>query len=259
MTPVPAVAGLTVLATWNSWRWFGERIGAAPEEALSLALTVLLLGALALPRLKRGLPPTAVPLGPVSLLIWLHAAAEFAAPPILRAAIAATALLYVLFRAVFDRRPPPAFWGLVALSMPVLPSLQFVLGYPMRIASAILTVALLDLQGVPIAREGTYVVVGGETVQFDAPCSGVSMLWALVLITFVIGLVRCWPVLRLVPALLLTAAVAIMCNALRVASLLFAETVKSGTDFPWLHEGVGLLLIVLLRAEIFAGRRETSA
>ena len=48
---------------------------------------------------------------------------------------------------VLKERPPLAFWGLVALSLPVLPSLQFVLGYPMRIVSATLTVGLLQPAG----------------------------------------------------------------------------------------------------------------
>src|SRR5262249_56914005 len=80
-------------------------------------------------------------------------------------------------------RPPVAFWGLVALALPVLPSLQFTLGYPMRVVSATLSVGLLQAHGLMVARQGTFLVWRGELIQFDAPCSGVNMLWAGLLLT----------------------------------------------------------------------------
>ena len=87
--------------------------------------------------------------------------------PFVLAAIAMTTLLALLFRVTTGTRPPLAFYGLVALSLPVLPSLQFVLGYPLRIVSAALTVALLKLQGLTVAREGTHLLFAGEAIQFD--------------------------------------------------------------------------------------------
>lgn len=245
MIPPAVCVAVVAVATWDSWRWLAHRLSATPEEALSLALTVGLLCLLALPRLRAARRLSDVPLMPVTALLAAHAAAIHWAPAIFAAALAATALLYALYRCATGLSPPPAFWGLVALAMPVVPSLQFVLGYPMRLISAQLTVALLSVQGVPISREGTFVVIGGETIQFDAPCSGVSMLWALILVTLMFGLIQRLDVIRLGAALVVTIAAAIVCNVLRVSSLLFAETVLGAEQPAWLHEGLGLVAFAL--------------
>lgn len=247
MSPV-VVALLCAVATWDSWRWFVQRVGATPEEALSFGIAALVLLGLALKRAATQGGAFAVPVGPVAALLVLHAAASVWAPSIGAAAVAATALLYVLYRAAFGVSPPPAFFGLVALTMPVLPSLQFVLGYPMRIVSASLTVWLLQAQGVPIARDGTFVTVGGEMVQFDAPCSGVSMLWALVLLVLMAGLSARSGALRLAGMLVLAVAAAIVCNVLRVGSLLFAEAALQARLSDTLHEGIGIVAFALSAA-----------
>lgn len=245
MIPPAVCVAVIAVATWDSWRWLAHRFTAAPEEALSLALTAGLLCLLALPRLRAARRLSDIPLMPVTALLVAHAAAGLWAPAIFAAALAAMVLLYALYRGATGLRPPLAFWGLVALAMPVVPSLQFVFGYPMRLISAQLTVALLSVQGVPISREGTFVVIGGETVQFDAPCSGVSMLWALVLVTLMAGLIQRLDAVRLAVAMVLTIAAAIVCNVLRVSSLLFAETVLGAEQPAWLHEGIGLVAFAL--------------
>lgn len=246
----PLLFGLTVAVTWPSWRWFGARIAAAPDEALPLALAVLFLALLALPRLVAGAGLALVPPWPLASMLAAYAVAEVAAvPPIFKAALAALAALWILYRAVFGSSPPAAFYGLAALSLPVLPSLQFVLGYPMRLVSAQLTVGLLTLQGVPIERQGTYVVWQGEMAQFDAPCSGVSMLWALVLLTLMMALVRRFSILATLAAVGFAILAAIAANVLRVASLLHLDIVGAAVsvDDP-LHEAVGVVAFALAGA-----------
>jgi exosortase/archaeosortase family protein len=258
-----ALAALMLAATWHSAAWLLNRLYASPDEGLTLFATVALLAGLALPRLRgSGLAPT-IPVTTVAILLALHGALTMADAPLLfRASLAVTGLLWIAYRAAFESRPPPAFWVLVSLSMPVLPSLQFVLGYPMRLVSAVLTVALLDLQGVPAGRDGTYVTIGGETVQFDAPCSGVAMLWTLTLVTLVVALFDRFGPVRLCAALALTAAIAVVCNVLRVSSLLFADAALTGAGISWVHEAIGLAafaisasgLVLLLRAPFFVGQ-----
>src|ERR1700738_5023470 len=86
----------------------------------------------------------------------------------------------LLFRCVARA---PAACVITALALPVLPSLQFTLGYPMRIISAALAVPLLRAHGLDVARQGTFLLWRDEMIQFDAPCSGVNMLWAGLLLT----------------------------------------------------------------------------
>src|SRR5215475_9931928 len=139
------VTALVMAATWDAWRWYMNRVWESPEEAATLALTVAFLGALGV--VRRSKEVMRLPLLPVALLLAAFAACYGMLPPIARAAIAIAATLFCAHLAAFKERPPVAFWGLVALALPVVPSLQFVLGYPMRLISATLSVGLLQAHG----------------------------------------------------------------------------------------------------------------
>lgn len=151
--------------------------------------------------------------------------------------------LYVL---IFAARPPIAFWGIVALAMPVLPSLQFVLGYPMRVISAALTAAVLQLQGFAVARDAANLVWGGETIQFDAPCSGVSMLRAGLLLTLMGCVLLRSSTAKTFAAVVSCTLLAIVCNTLRASSLFYVEAGLIAQAAPWWHDGIGVAAFVLL-------------
>jgi exosortase/archaeosortase family protein len=241
MSPAAATA-LVVLATWDGWRWSVLRIASAPEEGAALALTVVFLAVTGRLR-RRALPEGAIGRFPFWLLAGILAAYAItfcSAPPIVRAAIALSASLFCLYVALFRERPPVAFWGLVALALPVLPSLQVTFGYPMRIVSAALTVGLLEGQGLAVARQGTFLRWRGETIQFDAPCSGINMLWAQLLLTLMGCILLRLGAVRTLAAVSLAFAFAIAANVLRASSLFYVETgLITGTPHWW-HEGIGL-------------------
>jgi exosortase/archaeosortase family protein len=236
----------TVLATWDGWRWYAGRVWATPEETVSLVLTVGLLAFVGSTRRARGETEETIPLAILAVALLAYAALRMAAPPIFSAALAISVTLYSLYAALFKDRPPAAFWGLVALSLPVLPSLQFSLGYPLRIVSAALTVALLQLQGLAIERQGTFLVWRGEMVQFDAPCSGVNMLWAGLLLTLMGGVFMRLGTIRLLAAITASVVLTIAANVLRAASLFYVETgLLAWTPPAWWHEGAGLAAFLM--------------
>ena len=239
MHPV-LVCALVVAATWDAWRWYVARIWAAPEEAATLVLTVAFLGLLALARAPGLRGPRPMPLVAVAVLLVLYAAGHAVLPPIMCAALAVAAALFCLHIALCGERPPIAFWGLVALALPVLPSLQFTLGYPMRIVSAVLSVGLLQVHGLEVARQGTFLLWRGETVQFDAPCSGVNMLWAGLMLTLMGCVLLRLSAPRVVLALALSVALAIAGNVLRAASLFYVEAGRVADAPGWWHEGIGI-------------------
>jgi exosortase/archaeosortase family protein len=242
------VTGLVAAATWDAWRWYGARIADAPDEAAALGLSVVFLAAVGLVRRSDSRPAPPVPLLSIAGFLTVYAATYTFLPPIVRAAIAISATLYCLHVAVLKERPPLAFWGLVALSLPVLPSLQFVLAYPMRIVSATLTVGLLRLQGLAIEQQGTFLVWRGEMLQFDAPCSGVAMLWAGLLLTLLGSILLRLPTARMLTATVATIALAVAGNALRAASLFYVEAGLLGDTPAWWHDGIGLTAFALSAA-----------
>ena len=145
-------------------------------------------------------------------------------PPLASAMLAFAALgfSWSLWRHGTPFRP----WtlGLALLGLPMAASLQFYLGYPMRVASGAIALVLLRLSGIPVVREGVYLRWGGELVMIDAPCSGIRMLWAgLLLGCCLAALYR----MRARASLLAVAAAAVLAllgNALRTTALFWADT-----------------------------------
>ena len=247
MHPLLATA-LVTAASWDAWRWYALRVAAAPEEAASLALTVAFLGVIGVARVSRPAPPHPLPLLTIAFLLALYAAGHAVLPPIARAAIAVATTLSCLYVAAFKERPPIAFWGLVALALPALPSLQFTLGYPMRVISAALTVALLQAHGLAVERQGTFLLWREETIQFDAPCSGVNMLWAGLLLTLMGCALLRLSAGRVAIAVALSVALTVAGNVLRAASLFYVESGLVTQAPAWWHEGIGVAAFVLSAA-----------
>jgi exosortase/archaeosortase family protein len=247
MMPPSLIAALVLAATWDAWRWYVARVAAAPEEAAALGLTIAFLGALGVARMRQPTAPRPFPLAAVTLILAAYAASHAVLPPIMRAAIAVALTLFCVHVAVFRERPPFAFWGLVALALPVLPSLQFMLGYPMRVVSAALTVGLLQAHGLMVSRQGTFLLWRDEMVQFDAPCSGVNMLWAGLLVTFMGCVLFRLGVLKVMIAVALALALAVACNVLRASSLFYVESGLFQAP-AWWHDGIGIAAFTLSAA-----------
>ena len=215
---------------------------------MALALTATFLGVLGAARRAKPAPPRTLPLITVAILLAAYAALHAVLPPIARAAIAIAATLFCLHLAAFRERPPVAFWGLVAMALPVLPSLQFVLGYPMRIVSAALSVGLLQAHGLAVERQGTFLVWHGEMIQFDAPCSGVNMLWAGLLLMFMGCVLFRFGAIRVMVAVAISLVLAVATNVLRAASLFYVEAGLIPQAPAWWHEAIGIVAFTLSAA-----------
>ena len=239
------IAMVVMAATWNAWWWYFERVSAAPEEAAALALTVAFLGMIGVARLRLPASPRPAALVPIAILLAAFAASHAFLPPIVRAAIAIAATLFCFYVAAFRERPPVAFWGLVALALPVLPSLQFTLGYPMRIVSAAFSVALLQAHGLSVARQGTFLVWRDEMIQFDAPCSGVNMLWAGLLLTLMGCVLLRLDARKVMLAVALSIVLAVAGNVLRASSLFYIEAGLIPETPGWWHNGIGIAAFML--------------
>jgi hypothetical protein len=205
------ITALVMAATWDAWRWYVQRVWESPEEAASLALTVAFLGTLGVAR--RNKEAMRLPLLPVALLLAAFAASYGMLPPIARAAIAIAATLFCAHLAAFKERPPVAFWGLVALALPVVPSLP-VLGYPMRLVSAALSVGLLQVHGLAVERRARF----SWRDEFDSvrrALQRVNMLWAGLLLTLMGCVLLRFNVIKVMIAVALSLVLAIACNGAR--------------------------------------------
>lgn len=222
-------------ALWPVARWYGLRMFDGSDEpygliALATLVIVLARGGFDLPRSERRWIWAGVILIGYALLYSVLS-------PLPRALLAVGALASVLFR----RRDAVAQTALLILSLPVVATVQFYLGFPLRALAAEATVLALRILHFPVTREGTLLHWRGETVLVDAPCSGVRMLWFGL---YFAAALAAWARLdnrRSVIALATAFVLVIAANVVRATALFFKEAQIVALP-EWTHSGIGLVL-----------------
>jgi exosortase/archaeosortase family protein len=175
--PPVAWLALQAIALWPHalWMWSRMRDGSDdPLGVVALAALALLVTRLA-PRL-RGQPDPRW-LAAAVLLTIASTVATLCLPPLPASLVAALALAAGIAAWLPPGTARLPFVGLAVLALPLLSSLQFYAGYPLRLATAQLSTWLLTLVGVAAERSGATMEVGGRLIIVDAPCSGVQMAW----------------------------------------------------------------------------------
>lgn len=267
---------LQLLACWPVGRWLARRLGDGGDEPLGLV--VLGLGAWLLasgpggpggpcipgdpatapggpsgPSIPgdsldadSGDPPAApVDLRPAAALTLLYALAYPLLPPLLRAALALAALGATLVGGLPTRAASLPGLGLLWLGLPLLASLQFYLGYPLRVLSGALATRLLTGLGVEVARQGTCLVFRDQLILVDAPCSGVRGLWVAWVLAAALGARQGLSPRGLALLLGLAGGATVLANGLRASGTFLLET--GLLDAPaWAHEATGLLPFALV-------------
>jgi len=236
---------MPLIGFWHSWLWYYHRVGASLEEALGLIALFTFLIFLALRTVRQNKIIYQFSLWPVIAFLLLYGLSFFLSiPSIIKAALAFMTISVIVYWLSFGRQPPFPFWLLVSLSLPVVPSLQFYLGYPARFISASLSVPLLQMNGLSVTQSGTYLVWQNQMIQFDAPCSGVTMLWAGLFFSLFVSLVFKFDFVKTVFALFIASVLVLIGNVLRATSLFYLEAGLIDSSESWLHEGVGVIAFV---------------
>ncbi len=238
---------LVALACWDGWRLLAMRIA---DGAVALPLLALVAGvAAAWVRLGRDRQVDVRIMGAV---LGAYALATITAPPMIRIGIAAAGLVVLLYRAFDMRRPPYAALGLAMLALPILPTLDFYLSWPMRRVSAMISAVLLRQSGFAVGVDGAAIRWQGQLLLFDGPCSGVRMLWASLILTSLFALAGRLSMARYGIALAATILLATFANGLRATSLFFLESgFLPQFHGPVMHEMVGIAAFLMLGAVLF--------
>lgn len=237
-------------AFWPVWRWYAARMATSPDDRVGLLAMAVLVVFLWRKSTLVGKPfRVALP----AVLTLLYAATYGFLPPLGRAAIAMTAMAAMISALLLATPLHLGVWGLFGLALPVIPSLQFYLGYPLRLLVATLTVPILRGSGQAVVRDGVCLTDGGQLILIDAPCSGVKMIWMGLFLAMSLALLLNFRPPRTVLLALVSTALTIIGNVLRASALFFAET---GFYPGWIHEATGLLCFAAVAAGIvFAAYR----
>ncbi|MBT2335812.1 exosortase Q [Variovorax paradoxus] len=245
--PAAGWLALQFAALAPTWAWMVRRLRDGSDDPLGL-LALAALAALAwhCRRELRAAPQLGwlALAGAGTLLATLlrTGLGDLPALPPLVAGLAAVLALACGLLAFLPRRVaalPVA--GLAVLALPLLSSLQFYAGYPLRVVTAEASRWLLA-PGFSVAREGSSLVVDGRLVIVDAPCSGVQMVW---LGYFTACAVALWArrsdrgFLRRLP---MVGLMVLGGNILR-NSVLIAFEGAGHPLAPWAHNLLGLLVL----------------
>ena len=246
MKKILMILGLELLAFWNVWQWYVLRLTSGSEEEW-WGLLAIATGIYFLWRDRRISTITNLMI-PAGLILTYTATFHFL-PPILRAGIAVITLAVTLNILLQGKLLNPANIGLFLLSLPVIPSLQFYLGYPLRVVVGAVTAPLLQLSGIAVQREGTCLVWNATTISIDAPCSGIKMLWAGYFLAFVLAEFFRLNFVRTLILTLATLLVLIIGNIFRATALFYLEArIISLPDFlnPYnVHAYIGIVAFAL--------------
>jgi len=236
---------LHAAALWPHGLWAARRLADGSDDPLGVAA----LAALAL-WLVRAAPALRVQphLGWLATAVALTAAATAAlalAPPLPAAMLAALALAAHLCAWLPQGAARMPLAGLALLALPLVASLQFYVGYPLRVFTAEFSAWLLQAAGIAAERSGAAMTVRGQLVIVDAPCSGVQMAWLAYFTACTVAafvnlrdgrFLRCLPIVGL---LVLTG------NVLRNSLLVALESRPQGLAAAW-HEAIGIAVLVVV-------------
>ena len=163
-----------LLALWPHWVYVARRLWDGSDEPWGVLALVTVVALLIRDRAQLALP-TRSALFACAVLAVVAAIADRALPDLIAAAIAMLALGVFVMHAL--RRPAAAIIVLLLLTLPIIASLQFYLGYPLRLMVAHASAELLSIAGWAAEASGASIVHEGITVLVDAPCAGIGMLW----------------------------------------------------------------------------------
>lgn len=260
---VPPLAWLALQAAalWPHWRWAAARVADGSDDPLGLAaLAVLALLAWRMAPQLRGTPRldwTVLALGltlGATLAVWWW-------PPLVAALVAAAAVASAWRAFMPSGSPGLPVAGLAVLALPVVSSLQFYAGFPLRVLTAQLSTWVLQTAGYAAERSGTAMVVQGQLVIVDAPCSGVQMVWMAYFVACAVAAfagLRDSQFLRRLPWVgLMVLAGNVLRNSLLVALEATQAPVSDG-----LHQGIGLAVLLVVCAgvaRVVKGGRDAQA
>ncbi len=237
-------AACLACAFWPVWRWYALRTVDGSDEPWGVLALVVAVGFVVA---RRGSVQLLTARRAQGLCMWVlvYALLYRHVPILVLAMLAMAAVGGLVMGAMPTARLGMSWLSLLVLSLPVMATLQFYAGYPMRWSTAWGATALLNLCGVDVAREGLSLVFSGERVLIDVPCSGVRMLWAG---GFFASALAC--ALRLSNRhtvwLWALAGVAVLVGNVLRAIWIFLDKTRIYEQPHWMHAGVGVLIFALI-------------
>lgn len=223
-------------ALWPHWIYVARRLVDGSDEPWGV-LAWLTVVALLLRDHALLAQPTRSALVASAMLAIAAAAAQLVLPDLAAAALSMLALGLYLVHAL--QRPATPLIVLLLLALPIIASLQFYLGFPLRVLVAHASAWSLWIGGLDATAAGASIVLDGTTVLIDAPCAGIGMLWLGSYAGALLSYLQRADARRTLVNGVVAALLVLLANIVRNTILFFPEA--GLVNWPtWSHEAVGL-------------------
>jgi exosortase/archaeosortase family protein len=240
--PAVALLGGLALALWPHWIYMARRMVDGSDEPWGILALATVLVLVARDRAELAVPTRSALVASAALAV-AAAAAKLVLPDLAAAAVAMLALALFLIHAM-PRRPATPLVALLLLALPVIASLQFYLGFPLRVFAAHATSLVLALAGIDASAAGASILHQGTTVLVDAPCAGIGMLWVGSYTAALLSYLARADGGRTAANAVAAALLVLAANVVRNAALFFPEA--GLVQWPaWSHEAIGLAALAL--------------
>jgi exosortase len=240
-------------AFWPIWAWYVSRSLDASDEPWGLIALATAAWCLYQNKSdKQSHPSGANPSKLLGLLATAIYIVLFPFAPNLILSLLVIAALWYAMPTGRESQGRAGIAGLLVISLPLIPSLNFYAGYPMRLVTAAGAKLMLSCLGMSVSQQGAMLTVQNKLVAIDAPCSGISMIWAAAYIALLMATVLKLSGKKTLMLGFLTALIVVAGNIIRAATLVMYDTIAGHqADIarlmpePMMHLGVGLLIFAL--------------
>lgn len=261
-----------MLAFWPVWCWYCQRLVDRSDEPLGI-LALFTVSGLAWWRRRRaeeeGDAETHVYAGSpmkydarvkdltvATILMLAYCLSCPSSPPLVSAVIAISVTGIFIYRIGALTRPTTGDWLLLLLSLPVVATLEFYFGYPLRVVACQIASTMLNVAGLSVASQGAEILSNNSIVGIDPPCSGVKMLWVSLYLAATMSSIKRLSLVCSLKLFALAVLAAVAANAMRVSSLFYVEAGVVPLSGPWhtfVHSGVGVVAFVATAAVLILG------
>lgn len=240
---------ILLIAFWHSVHWFVVRTADTSDEPWGLISLATLMFFCITSWNRRGEYLSSKLTMCAIALLSIYCVGFSIVPPLVRCLIAFLSFGVVIWNhTLAEKRNFIALFGLIILSTPLLASLQFFAGFPLRLLVTNASAAIIRSTGTSLSVLGTTFEHHGRMILVDSPCSGISMLWAGCYLCFVLCLIKRLSFLRSVLLCAITLSGVVATNVGRTTTLVFIDILKAaGQNIPeFAHDAVGISSFVSL-------------
>jgi exosortase/archaeosortase family protein len=172
-----------------------------------------------------------------------------ALPALVKAMLAVLTLTLLLSHQFFGKKIHLGLLGLLLLSLPLIASLQFYAGFPIRVLTTKIVAQLIGISGEPVAAAGTSLLWRGDIISIDAPCSGIKMLWGGLFVAFTLSCFGKLNNFQTWLAYFSSSLIIFAANVCRAYILFFTES-KLVWAPSWFHPFAGVFFFALATLSI---------